>query len=172
MKESKVDFCVRDLEGALVVATEAGIAACIRDLARAVAREEIERANHGGDTDDGSGLCRRGREGAPVLGSDGGTGGPTGRSSDRGVASVGASPTGVRVRVTEEALDAMRDKWPATTGFRQLLKAAAPHMEVMVDLGELWGVLADEFGVVVMKRHVKGVARHLGLTLTEGDSDA
>ena len=74
--------------------------------------------------------------------------------------------------MAEEAVEAMCDEWSPTKGFRQLLNAAAPHMEVMVDLEELWGVLADEFGVVVMKRHVKGVARHLGLTLTDGDSDA
>ena len=41
---SEVDRMEAELVGAFRVATDEGVAACVRNLARAIAREEIERA--------------------------------------------------------------------------------------------------------------------------------
>ena len=106
----------------------------------AVAREEVGRAAH--DTPE---VSDKPRSGARVS-------------------------TGVRVRVTEEAASACRDAfWGNMECTASGLKAAAPHMEVMVDLETLDdALLAWSRG----RTNMQGFARRLGLTLTDGDSDA
>ena len=116
------------------------IAALTYNLARAVAREEIERAQQ-----------------QPAK------------------ARQQPAKSGVRVRVTEKAVEAVVPEIGTTYGSERYdtasraVHAAAPHMQVMVDREMLEEALSvwDQQGI----RTVDDFAGHLGLTITEGDTD-
>ena len=87
--------------------------------------------------------------------------------------------TGVRVRVTEEATSAGRDAfWGNMESTASALEAAAPHMQVTVDRETRARVgaeirLALQDGGMTPESVADVILENvLGLTLTDGDSDA
>ena len=124
-------------DGALISA-----ALRMEDLARAVAREEVERAAH---------------ETPEVI------------DKPRSDAQVSA---GVRVRVTEEAVYAAEEANTVHSTFRDDLEAAAPHMEVTVDREFLRSRLERWTKKMVFHSEAEAFAKILGITITDGDTDA
>ena len=142
----------QELAGALAIHDGAQVALCAENLARAVAREEIERATGG----------------AIVLEETA----PWPRPSPEP-----AKPAGVRVRVTEEAVEAVMPEIGTSYDSERYdvasraVHAAAPHMEVTVDREFLRSRLERWAGRVVTDSDAETFATMLGLTLTDGDND-
>ena len=115
---------------------------------RAVAREEIERAAH--ETPE---VSDKPRSGAQVS-------------------------AGVRVRVTEEAVEAVMPEIGTSYDSERYdvasraVHAAAPHMEVTISEHDLWLALSVTLSESIPHEDVVEFARDLGLTLTDGGSDA
>ena len=159
---SEVDRMEAELAGAFNVATEEGMAACVRNLARAVAREEIERALEPAKTAAAMDAAERTVRAMK----------PDPRTT---VAPVSGEPGGVRVVSTQAAVDTFsemyRDRWrmelePSALG--HALYSAALHLRVEVDPEFLRQRLERWAERVITHSEAVAFARSLGLTLSDG----